>query len=324
RPRSVAPMRDRTDRHFRLLVRRITRHTLLYTPMLTPKAVIFGDREKLLGFYPEEKPLSLQLGGDDPEELAEAGRIAADLDFDEINLNIGCPSTRVQAGSFGASLMARPGRVAEAVEALRSAVDLPITVKSRIGIEGRERYEDLLDFVDTVAGAGCDRFTVHARIAILKGLDPKQNRSIPPLRYHDVHRLKEERPDLLIEINGGILNLDQVAEQLERVDAVMLGRAAYEHPELFANADRRFFSDAEPGLTGAELVRSLYPHVEWWLSRGGRLHDVSRHLLNLFAGRPGARHWRRVISVGSPRPGSGIEVLEDALRALPGEVATAS
>ena len=233
-------MMDRTDRHFRFFLRRITRHTLLYTEMVTTGAVIHGDRERLLGFDLREKPVALQLGGDDPRALAECARIGEGFGYDEINLNVGCPSDRVQKGRIGACLMAEPERVADGVEAMRAAVSIPVTVKHRIGIDHLDRYEDMARFVTTVAAAGSDRFTVHARIAWLQGLSPKENRDIPPLRYDDVYRLKREHPDLSIEINGGVRSLDGVEEHLREVDAVMIGRAACDDPYLFAEADRRF------------------------------------------------------------------------------------
>ena len=217
-------MMDRTDRHFRRLLRLISRHTLLYTEMVTSRAILHGDRERLLGFDPSERPLALQLGGDDPDQLSECARIANDLGYDEVNLNVGCPSDRVQSGNFGVCLMRTPERVAECVAAMRAAVELPVTVKHRIGVDELDRYEDMLGFVDVVAAAGCDRFTVHARKAWLHGLSPKQNRDVPPLRHADVHRLARERPELIIEINGGLRSLDQVDAELEHVDAVMLGR----------------------------------------------------------------------------------------------------
>lgn len=314
RPLSIAPMMARTDRHFRVFLRQFTRRTLLYTEMVTQHAVLHGDRDKLLGFSPIEHPIALQLGGDDPRHLAECARIAADLGYDEVNLNVGCPSERVQSGNFGACLMLEPETVARAVEAMRAAVDLPITVKHRIGVDERDSYDDLLVFVDVVADAGADRFSVHARKAWLSGLSPKQNRSVPPLRYADVYRLKRERRDLPIEINGGITTLEASLDHLAHVDAVMIGRAAYDDPALFGAADRRVFGEADaPDVDAFAAVEGLQPYVDAWVAGGGRLHQVTRHLMGLFGGLPGARRYRQVLSEQGTRPTAGPEVLTRAL-----------
>lgn len=320
-PLSVAPMMDRTDRHFRVLVRQLTRRTLLYTEMVHSGAVLHGDRERLLGFDPVEHPLALQLGGDDPAALAESGRIAEDLGYDEVNLNVGCPSDRVQQGSFGVCLMGRPERVAEAVAAMRRAVSIPVTVKHRIGFDDQDRYEDMLRFVDVVADAGCDRFTVHARKAWLRGLNPKENREVPPLRYEEVHRLKRERPELEIEINGGIGTLEAATRHLERVDGVMIGRAAYDDPYLLAPADREIFGDeAAPVRSRREVVEALVPYVESRRSTGEPLPRIVRHFLGLISGCPGARAWRRHLTEGARRPGAGAGTLIEAVAAVPDEV----
>ncbi|MCB9734828.1 MAG: tRNA dihydrouridine(20/20a) synthase DusA [Deltaproteobacteria bacterium] len=312
---SVAPMMARTDRHLRYFLRQLSRRTLLYTEMVTTGAVIHGDREKLIGFSPEEGPVALQLGGSDPRELAECAKIAEDWGYDEVNLNVGCPSDRVQSGRFGACLMAEPERVAECVVAMRAAVRVPVTVKHRIGIDGLEAYEDMLRFVDLVAAAGADRFTAHARIAILAGLSPKENREVPPLRYDDVYRLKRERPGLDIEINGGIRTLEAARAHLEHVDAVMIGRAAYEDPYVFARADRDVFGDADaPVLTRREAVLAMLSYVARETARGERLHHITRHMLPLFARQAGGRQWRRRLSTGQD---GGAEVLIDALRVIP-------
>jgi tRNA-dihydrouridine synthase A len=313
-------MMDRTDRHFRFFLRQISRHTLLYTEMVTTGAVLNGDVEYLLGFSPEEKPLALQLGGDNPEHLARAARLAAEMDYDEINLNVGCPSDRVQEGHFGACLMAQPERVAAAVAAMRAEVPLPITVKHRIGIDDLDRYEDMLHFVDVVAEAGADRFTVHARKAWLKGLSPKQNRDVPPLRYADVYRLKQERAHLKIEINGGIRQFDQISDHLRSVDAVMIGRAANDDPYLFARADAELFAAEESAPTRRQVVQRMLPYVETWRQRGLPLAKISRHLLGLFAGQPGSRRWRRHLSQHGHLPGAGPELLLDAAELLPAHV----
>jgi tRNA-dihydrouridine synthase A len=312
-PLSIAPMMDRTDRHYRYLMRQITRRTLLYTEMITTAAILRGDRDKLLGFSPEEKPLSLQLGGDNPQELAECARIAEDRGYDEINLNVGCPSARVKDGNFGACLMVQPQTVARAIEAMQKAVDLPVTVKHRIGIDDRDRYEDMIEFVRIVAEAGCRRFTVHARKAWLKGLSPKENRTIPPLRYQDVHRLKQEFPHLSIEINGGITTLAQVREQLTFVDAVMIGRAAYDNPFLFATVDRNFYGETATPPTHRQVVEAMIPYIDYWLVRGWKLNAISRHMLELFSGQPGSKAWKRYISENAHIANAGSQVIEDAL-----------
>ena len=310
-------MMERTDRHYRYFMRQMTRRTLLYTEMITAAAILHGDREKLLGFSPEEKPLSLQVGGDNPQELAECARIAEDMGYDEINLNVGCPSNRVQNGNFGACLMAQPERVAQAVEAMQKAVDLPVTVKHRIGIDQRDRYEDMAHFVRIVSEVGCRRFTVHARKAWLKGLSPKENRNIPPLRYQDVHRLKQEFPHLFIEINGGITTLEQVQEQLKLVDAVMIGRAAYDNPYLFATVDRDLYGEDVTPPNRHEVVEAMLPYIDYWMAKGLKLNAISRHMLQLFAGKPGTKAWKRHISENAHRPGAGFEVICAALAKVP-------
>jgi len=313
RPLSVAPMMDRTDRYYRRFMREITRRTLLYTEMVTTEAVRRGDRDALLGFDPEEKPLALQLGGDDPVALAECARIAEDRGYDEVNLNVGCSSDRVRHGRFGACLMAEPDRVAAAVAAMRSATTLPVTVKHRIGIDDLDRYEDMERFVVLVAGSGCDRFSVHARKAVLGGLTPRENRSVPPLRYEDVHRLKREHPELRIEINGGIRSLEEARAQLASVDGVMIGRAAYDDPFFLSAADRDFYG--EPGVppTRRQVVEAMVPYIEARLAEDVPLGRITRHMQGLFTGRPGARRWRRQLSENANRPGAGIRVLLDSI-----------
>lgn len=315
---SVAPMMEWTDRHYRYFLRRLTRRTLLYTEMITSSAIVHGDRDRLLAFHPDEHPLALQLGGDDPEEIARAIEIAGGYGYDEYNLNVGCPSDRVQEGSFGACLMASPRHVAEIVRAMKQATDRPVTVKHRIGIDGRESYEEMRDFVDTVAAEEPARFTVHARIAILAGLTPKQNRSIPPLRYEDVYRLKRERPELEIEINGHVTSLAEVAVHLQRVDAVMLGRAAYEHPWLFATIDHDLFADAQRPVTRAAVVESLYGYMDRLDADGAPPRRMINHLLGLFAGQPGARRWKQALSGRLPDL-AGRELLARALAVVPQE-----
>lgn len=317
---SIAPMMARTDRHYRVFMRALTRETLLYTEMVTTGALIHGDQERHLGFSDGEHPIAVQLGGDEPETLAQCAKIVERWGYDEVNLNVGCPSDRVQNGSFGACLMARPERVAAGVQAMREAVSIPVTVKHRIGIDELDRYEDMVHFVEKVAEAGCDRFSVHARKAWLKGLSPKENRTVPPLRHPDVHRLKRDFPDLVIEINGGIVDMDSVATHLEHVDAVMIGRAAYDDPWMFHAVDRRFFgSDWAPANRHA-VVESLFPHVEELLSRGERLHVLGRHLHHLFAGCPGSRAWKRHLSEAGMAEGADVSVLEAGLARVPRDV----
>lgn len=295
-------MMDRSDRHFRRLLRCVSAHTLLYTEMVTCHAALHGDREQLLGFDAAERPLALQLGGDDPELLARCAELGAARGYDEINLNVGCPSERVQSGNFGACLMREPERVAACVAAMRATVDVPVTVKHRIGVDELDRYEDMVRFVEQVAAAGCDRFTVHARKAWLSGLSPKQNRTVPPLRYADVHRLAAEFPDLVIEINGGIRSLTAAREQLEHVDAVMIGRAAWDDPWLFAAADRELFGAATPTPTRAQVVAAYVESLAAWLDvrthtrRGPSPTILLRPLLNLFCGRPHARRWKQAVA----------------------------
>ena len=308
-------MMDRTDRHYRVFMRQITRRTLLYTEMVTTGAVLRGGAERYLAFDEEEKPLALQLGGEEAGELAACARIAGEMGYDEVNLNVGCPSDRVQKGRFGVCLMAEPQRVADAVAAMRAAVRVPVTVKHRIGVDDLDRYEDLRDFVETVAAAGCDRFSVHARKAWLQGLSPKENREIPPLRYEDVYRLKRELPGLAIEINGGVTTLDEAEEHLRRIDGVMIGRAAYDRPWLFAEADRRFYGSGDPLPTRRQVAEAMIPYLERWYARGLPVARITRHLLQLFAGEPGARAWRRHLSENAP--GGGPEVLREALAKVP-------
>lgn len=318
RPISVAPMMKRTDRHYRFLMRQISKHTLLYTEMVTTGALIHGDRNRYLNFDDAEHPVALQLGGDDPKALALCARMGEDHGYDEINLNVGCPSDRVQKGRFGACLMAEPQCVAEAVVAMREAVRVPVTVKHRIGIDHLDRYEDMLNFVDTVAPSGCDRFTVHARKAWLSGLSPKENRTIPPLRYGDVHRLKSERPQLSVEINGGFTDLGVVRTQLALVDAVMIGRAAYEDPMLFACVDTDIFGAKDAPPEPVQIVEKMLVYGESWVKKGGRLHQVTRHMHHLFNGKPGARRWRRRMSEIASAGASGIEILSKALTEMNG------
>lgn len=318
-------MMDRTDRHFRYFMRTMSKEALLYSEMITTGAIIHGDRKRLLDCDPVEHPVALQLGGDEPEALAECARIAEDWGYDELNLNVGCPSDRVQRGNFGACLMKTPELVAECVAAMKNVVRIPVTVKHRVGVDELDRYEDMLRFVDTVAAAGAERFSVHARKAWLSGLSPKENRTVPPLRYEDVYRLKAERPSLVIELNGGVVSWREARLHLERVDAVMIGRAAYENPYMFASVDQGFFGSAAPSPSRRDIVLAMCDYADAWVRAGGRLHAVSRHMLPLFGGVRGTRAWKRYISENAPHEGADSRVLLEALdRAESSEVSLAS
>lgn len=312
-PVSIAPMMKRTDRHYRYFMRGLTKRSLLYTEMVTMGAILNGDRDYLLGFDHAEHPISLQLGGDDPAKMSECAQIAEEWGYDEVNINVGCPSDRVQNGNFGACLMSQPEVVAACVDAMRNAVSIPVTVKHRIGIDDLDRYEDMERFVRIVADAGCKRFTVHARKAWLQGLSPKENRNVPPLRYPEIYRLKEAFPQLVIEMNGGIKTIDAMVEHLERLDAVMLGRAAYDDPYLFASVDRIFYGDPSPIPTRHGAVERMYEYCDVWAARGLKMSNVMRHMLHLFDGQPGARKWRQHISENAHRDGADSEVLRTAL-----------
>ena len=313
---AVAPMMDWTDRHCRYFHRGLTRHALLYTEMVTADAVIHGDRARLLGFGEDEHPLALQLGGSDPQKLTEAARIGADFGYDEINLNVGCPSDRVQSGTFGACLMLQPQQVAACLAAMKSAVSLPVTVKCRIGVDDQDPEVALDNFADAVVDAGADAIWVHARKAWLHGLSPKDNRSVPPLDYGRVYRLKQRLPDQFVGINGGIASLDEADAHLARTDGAMIGRAAYQNPEILADIDRRFYDETAgtAGIVGA--VERMIPYAEDICRNGGRVAAVTRHMIGLFQGRPGARRWRQILTVESARPGAGAEVIATALQAV--------
>ena len=297
------------------MMRKISRRTLLYTEMVTTGALLHGDADRHLRYDASEHPLALQLGGDDPAALAACAKLAEEWGYDEVNLNVGCPSSRVQNGCFGASLMARPHDVAAAVEAMRGACSLPVTVKHRIGIDELDRYEDMANFVAIVSKAGSDRFTVHARKAWLNGLSPKENRNIPPLRYAEVHRLKEEFPHLQIEINGGFRDWSSVADQLHKVDAVMIGRAAYDDPWLFHTVDAQFFEDREDIPTRVQVVEALVDYADDVLRQDGRarLGHIARHMQNLFNGLPGARRWRRTLAENAFKPKADPRLLLEAI-----------
>ncbi len=311
---SVAPMMDWTDKNCRYLHRLLSFQTLLYTEMVTAPALVRGGAVHLLDFNPEEHPVALQLGGSDPRELAQAAVMGADAGYDEINLNCGCPSDRVQSGTFGAVLMREPSRVAESVAAMREAVNVEITVKCRIGVDEQEPQEVLPAFLEQIRSAGCERVTIHARKAWLQGLSPKENRDIPPLDYDLVHRMKAEFPDLHISINGGITTLEQAQDHLAAgLDGVMIGRAAYHQPaDILAAADPQIYGAGQVS-DPFDVVHKMLPYVEAHLAQGGRLHQITRHMLGLFSGRPGARGWRRILSEGAVREHAGPEVILQAL-----------
>ncbi|MDO6588057.1 tRNA dihydrouridine(20/20a) synthase DusA [Salipiger sp. 1_MG-2023] len=316
---SVAPMMDWTDRHCRYLHRLLSAHTLLYTEMVTAPALVRGGALRLLDFSPQEHPVALQLGGSDPLELAQAARFGAEAGYDQVDLNCGCPSDRVQSGTFGAILMRSPELVADCVAAMRAAVDIEVTVKCRIGVDDQEPREVLPAFLDAVRGAGCRRVVIHARKAWLKGLSPKENRDVPPLDYDLVVAMKQAFPDLHLSINGGIDSLDAAEALLARgLDGVMIGRAAYHQPwDILAAADARIFGAERAAIPPEDIVRQMLPYIESHLAQGGRLHQVTRHMMGLFAGRPGARGWRRLLSEEATRDGAGPEVVERALERVP-------
>lgn len=310
---SVAPMMDWTDRHCRVFHRLMTRRAMLYTEMVTAPAVVHGDRDRLLGYSKEEHPIALQLGGSDPAELREAVRLSAPYGYNEINLNVGCPSDRVQSGCFGAVLMKRPTLVAECVAAMQEESPVPVTVKCRIGVDDQNPEEVLPDFLEKVAAAGVSHFIIHARKAWLQGLSPKENREIPPLDYGLVRRMKAEFPHLTICINGGFTTLDQARAMLEAgLDGVMIGRAAYHEPGRVLIGADALWGDG-PGLDAVAVVHAMLPYIDQHLAGGGRLHQITRHMLGLFHGQPGARGWRRVLSEGASRAGAGVRLVEQAL-----------
>ena len=312
---SVAPMMDWTDRHCRFFHRLLTGRALLYTEMVTADAVLHGDRDRLIGFSEEEHPLALQLGGADPDKLAAATRIAVDFGYDEVNLNVGCPSDRVQSGRFGACLMAEPDLVAACINAMIDAAPrgFPVTVKCRIGIDDQDSEAALEYFITTVAAAGCTSFIVHARKAWLEGLSPKENRDVPPLDYERVYRLKDAHRDLTISINGGIASLSDCAGHLDHVDGVMLGRAVYKSPWLLADVDHKIFGEPAHNMTRAEIIERLLPYAQRHIQSGGQLHAITRHILGLYSGQPRARLFRRHIAENACRNGATIDVLQDAL-----------
>ncbi|MEN2505380.1 tRNA dihydrouridine(20/20a) synthase DusA [Stutzerimonas stutzeri] len=315
---SVAPMMDWTDRHCRFFLRQLSRHALLYTEMVTTGALINGDAERFLRHDEVEYPLALQLGGSVPADLAACARMAEAAGYDEVNLNVGCPSDRVQNNLIGACLMGHPALVADCVKAMRDAVGVEVTVKHRIGINGRDSYAELCDFVGQVREAGCRSFTVHARIAILEGLSPKENREVPPLRYDVAARLKEDFPDLEIILNGGIKTLEECETHLQRFDGVMLGREAYHNPYLLAQVDARLFGSHEPIVGRAEALKRMRPYIQRHLAAGGAMHHVTRHVLGLGQGFPGARRFRQLLSVDIHKSKEPLALLDQATSLLEG------
>ncbi len=309
-------MMDWSDRHCRFFHRQMTKRALLYTEMVTAQAIRHGDRERLIGFDPREQPVALQVGGSDPKLLAEAARWGEDFGYVEVNLNVGCPSDRVQEGRFGACLMAEPALVAEAVAAMRAAVAIPVTVKCRIGIDDQDEDEDLDRFIGQVKKTGCSTFIVHARKAWLEGLSPKENREIPPLNYERVYRLKRAHPELVIVINGGIASLADAQAHLAHVDGVMLGRAAYHTPWILSDVDRLIFGETPDFRTRADVVARMKPYIVAELAKAPGLARLTRHMLGLFHGEPGGRAWRRTISENAHRRGAGADLLDTALTAV--------
>ena len=319
RPISVAPMMGWTDRHARYFLRLITKHTLLYTEMVNTGAMLnnkqkVGEQKRFLAFHASEHPLALQLGGSDPQALALCASMAEDAGFDEVNLNVGCPSDRVKSGHFGACLMAEPQLVADCVAVMKARVNIPVTVKCRIGIDDMEGYQPLLHFVETVVDGGCDAFIVHARKAWLQGVSPKQNREIPPLMYDYVHRLKLEKPELNISINGGIKSMEVVRQQLQYVDGVMIGREAYYNPYILAGVDQDVYGDEAAVIKSREeIIEQLYDYIDKELASGVALHSITRHILGLFQGCRGAKAWRRYLSENANKPDADSSVVKAAL-----------
>ncbi len=312
---SIAPMLDWTDRHYRYFARLMSSEILLYTEMVTTGAIIHGKGD-YLAYNQQEHPLALQLGGSNSADLATCAKIAAERGYDEINLNVGCPSDRVQSGRFGACLMAEPQLVAECVDAMRSVVDIPVTVKTRIGIDDQDSYEFLTTFIDQVSAAGCDTFIVHARKAWLQGLSPKENREIPELDYQRVYRLKGDYPQLTISINGGVKTLEECAEHLQHLDGVMVGREAYQNPYILAQVDQLLCGINKPVLSRDEVLDRMLPYIEKHLQQGGRLNHITRHMTGLYQGEAGSRAWRRYLSENAHKQGAGIEVIHQAREAM--------
>jgi tRNA-dihydrouridine synthase A len=309
---AVAPMMDWTDRHCRFFHRQMTKHALLYTEMVVADAIIHGNRERLLGFNPIEHPVAFQVGGSGPTKLAQVAKIAEDFGYDEINLNCGCPSDRVQSGAFGACLMQEPELVASCVEAMKQAVKIPVTVKCRIGVDDQQPREALFAMVSGLASVGVDAVWVHARKAWLQGLSPKENRDVPPLDYALVYELKRDFPNLFIGINGGIVNLIQSADHLNQVDGVMMGRAAYQEPSLLLDVDHQIYCSIETPVELDDVIAAMADYINGHVAAGGKANQVTRHMLGLFNGRPGARRWRQMLTVDALKPGMNGTLLRDA------------
>jgi tRNA-dihydrouridine synthase A len=310
---AVAPMMEWTDRHDRYFLRLISKCTLLYTEMVTTGAILRGDKKRFLMFNPAEQPLAVQLGGSNPHDLAECAKICQDFGYAEINLNVGCPSDRVQSGKIGACLMAEPELVAECISAMQQQVTIPVTVKHRIGIDDLDSYQNLSDFVKTVASSGCQTFIVHARKAILSGLSPKQNREIPPLLYPYVYQLKQDFPNLEILLNGGVKTLDEAESHLKYIDGVMIGREAYHNPYILSTVDNRFYDQDSQPKSRLSIATELLPYIQNELEQGTRLQHISRHILGLFHGQPNGKQWRRYLSENAHKPNADINVIKEAL-----------
>ena len=312
-PMSIAPMMDRTDRHYRYMMRLITKKTLLYTEMITAKAILHGNQDILLTYHSSEHPIALQIGGDVPSEMAQCAKIAEEWGYDEINLNIGCPSPRVTSGNFGACLMTQPELVAECVSEMKRVCSIPVTVKHRIGVDDIDTYKDMVRFVQIVSQAEADRFSVHARKAWLQGLSPKQNRNVPPLRYQEIYDLKKEFPHLLIEINGGIKTHEECHWHLQHVDAVMIGREAYDNPWLYADVDELYFGTEPNTKTRIDVALDMIPYIEQELQRGSKMMSITRHMLNLFKGERGGRIWRQQVGSISAKGQTDVQALKKAI-----------
>ncbi len=313
---SIAPMMDHTDKHFRYFMRLLSRHAVLYTEMITTGALIHGDRQRFLDFNDIEHPLAIQLGGSNPEDLTECAKIAESEGYDEVNLNIGCPSDRVQNGQFGACLMSNKKLVADCVNKIRATIQIPVTIKTRIGIDDLDSYEFLYDFIETSYKAGCETFIIHARKAILSGLSPKQNREIPPLNYERVHKIKQDFPELNITINGGFTEFDEIKSQLKHVDGVMVGRAAYQNPFMLAEADKILFKNSDIAPTREDILNKFRDYVDEQIKQGVSIKSLTRHVTGLYQGQPGARQYRQRLSAAVPKGKNNIQFLDEIIQSL--------